>query len=115
MNSRGGLMTSKPVMTSETLVLIEPPTASRYGTTAMDAVIVPSPRVSLSRVMDVVTLTKPEITVVVVLATGLGTLMASTVLDHVLLLHVLCGTALLASGSATLNQYLERAHNAKMH
>jgi heme o synthase len=114
MNRSGGLMTSKPMMTSEALVLIEPPTANGYGRTAMDAVIVPSPRVSLSRAMDFVTLTKPEITLLVVLATGLGTMMASTVLDHVLFLHVLCGTALLASGSATLNQYLERGHDAKM-
>ena len=80
----------------------------------MDAVRIPSPRVSLARARDFVTLTKPEITLLVVLATGLGTLMASTVLDQVLFLHVLCGTALLASGSATLNQYLERAHDAKM-
>jgi len=64
--------------------------------------------------MDFVTLTKPEITLLVVLATGLGSMMASPVLDQVLFLHVLCGTALLASGSATLNQYLERAHDAKM-
>jgi len=107
-------MTSKPVMASEALVLIEPPRGNGYGRTAMDVVIVPCPRVSLSSAMDFVTLTKPEITLLVVLATGLGTVMASPVLDHVLLLHVLCGTALLASGSATLNQYLERAHDAKM-
>src|SRR5262245_38093301 len=112
MNRSGGLMTSKPVLTSEALVLIEPPRAGGYSTTAMDAVIVPSPRVSLSRARDFVTLTKPEITLLVVLATGLGSMMASTGLDQVLFLHVLCGTALLASGSATLNQYLERAHDA---
>jgi len=114
MNRSGGLMTSKPVMANEALVLIELPRANGYGRTAMDAVIVPSPRVSLSWAMDFVTLTKPEITLLVVLATGLGTMMASTVLDPVLFLHVLCGTALLASGSATLNQYLERAHDARM-
>ncbi len=114
MSRSGGLMTSKPVMTSEALVLIKPPRAVGYGRPAMDAVNVPSPRVSLSWAMDFVTLTKPEITLLVVLATGLGSMMASTMLDHVLLLHVLCGTALLASGSATLNQYLERTHDAKM-
>jgi len=101
-------------MTGEALALIEPPTASGYGRTATDTVIAPSPRVSLSRARDFVTLTKPEITLLVVLATGLGSMMASTGLDQVLFLHVLCGTALLASGSATLNQYLERTHDAKM-
>ncbi len=114
MNRSGGLMTSKPVMACEALALIEPPRANGYGRPAMDTVIVPSPRVSLSRARDFVTLTKPEITLLVVLATGLGSMMASTGLDQVLFLHVLCGTALLASGSATLNQYLERAHDAKM-
>ena len=114
MNRSGGLMTSKPVMTSETLVLIKPSRANGYGRTATDAVIVPSPRVSLSWARDFVTLTKPEITLLVVLATGLGTTTASPVLDHMRFLYVLCGTALLASGSATLNQYLERAHDAKM-
>ena len=114
MKGSGRLITSKPVMTGEALVLIEPPRASGYGATAMDAVRIPSPRVSLARARDFVTLTKPEITLLVVLATGLGTMMASTVLDQVLFLHVLGGTALLASGSATLNQYLERTHDAKM-
>ena len=56
-------------------------------------------------------LTKPEITLLVVLATG--SMMASTGLDQVLFPQK-GGTALLASGSATLNQYLERAHDAKM-
>ncbi|HKA53007.1 MAG TPA: hypothetical protein VKJ47_05040, partial [Candidatus Binatia bacterium] len=78
MNGSGGLMTSKPVMASEALVLIEPPRAVGYGRTATDAVTVPSPRVSLSWAMDFVTLTKPEITLLVVLATGLGSMMAST-------------------------------------
>src|SRR5262245_20238841 len=114
MNRSGGLRTSKSVMTSEALALIEPPRANGSGRIAMDAVIVPSSRVYLSRAMDFVTLTKPEITLLVMLATGLGSMMASTALDPVLFLHVLCGTALLASGSATLNQYLERAHDAKM-
>ncbi len=35
-------------------------------------------------------------------------------LDYALLLHTLCGTALLAGGAAALNQYLEREWDAKM-
>jgi protoheme IX farnesyltransferase len=35
-------------------------------------------------------------------------------LDLLLLLHTMLGTALVASGAAALNQYLEREHDAKM-
>ena len=68
----------------------------------------------LSRVSDFVALTKPEITFLVLLATGVGSVMASRSLDHLVLLHALFGTALVAGGAATLNHYLERAHDAKM-
>ena len=66
------------------------------------------------RVNDFVALTKPEITFLVLLATAVGSIMASESINPAILLHALFGTALVASGAATLNQYLERFHDAKM-
>src|SRR5437870_11313321 len=114
MNISGGLIKSKSTMTSERLMLINKPVANGYRSTAMYAVAVTSPNVQLSRAMDFVTLTKPEITFMVLLATGVGSVMASTILNRLILLHALFGTALVASGAAALNHYLERAHDGKM-
>jgi protoheme IX farnesyltransferase len=66
------------------------------------------------RVSDFVALTKPEITFLVLLATGVAGVMASKSLNPLLLFHALFGTALVASGAAALNQYLERFDDAKM-
>ena len=83
------------------------PTGARAASEITSVVRVP-------RVSDFVALTKPEITFLVILATGLGSAMASESLDLLMLLHALFGTAFVASGAAALNQYLERAHDAKM-
>ena len=66
------------------------------------------------RVSDFVALTKPEITFLVLLATAVGCVMGSESIDRLILLHAVCGTALIASGAAALNQYLERFHDATM-
>src|SRR5438445_1793083 len=66
------------------------------------------------RVSDFVTLTKPEITFLVLLAAAVGSIMASASVNLVSLFHALFGTALVASGAAALNQYLERFHDATM-
>jgi len=66
------------------------------------------------RVSDFIALTKPEITFLVLLATAVGSIMASASVNLVSLFHALFGTALVASGAAALNQYLERAHDSKM-
>ena len=66
------------------------------------------------RLSDFIALTKPEITFLVLLATGVAGVMASKSLNPLLLFHALFGTALVASGAAALNQYLERFHDAKM-
>jgi protoheme IX farnesyltransferase len=66
------------------------------------------------RVSDFVALMKPEITFLVLLATAVGSIMASGSVDPLSLFHAIFGTALVASGAAALNQYLERAHDAKM-
>jgi protoheme IX farnesyltransferase len=60
-------------------------------------------------------LTKPRITGLVLLTTGVGFHVASPVApDLVLLLHALIGTALTAGGTNALNQYLERGPDAAM-
>ncbi len=60
-------------------------------------------------------LTKPRVNLLVVLTTAAGFYMASDVrLDLALLWHTLFGTALVAGGSAALNQYLERDLDGRM-
>jgi len=67
-----------------------------------------------SRLQDYLALTKPEVTFLVLMATGLGCIMASSFFNLKVLLHALVGTALVAAGTATLNHYLERVHDGKM-
>jgi protoheme IX farnesyltransferase len=67
-----------------------------------------------SSLQDYLALTKPEVTFLVLIAAGLGCIMASTPLNVTVLIHALVGTALVAAGTATLNHYIERAHDAKM-
>lgn len=60
-------------------------------------------------------LTKPRVTAMVVLTTLAGFLMASReAFDLILLLHTLAATALIAGGTAALNQVLESDADAKM-
>jgi len=61
-------------------------------------------------------LTKPRITWLILMSTGIGYFFGHRgPLDLWLLLHTLLGTALLASGTATLNQWYERGADALMH
>jgi protoheme IX farnesyltransferase len=64
--------------------------------------------------MDFVSLTKPEVLLLVLIATGAGCLMASDTIDPVTIWNALLGTALVAGGTAALNHYAERAHDGKM-
>jgi len=68
-----------------------------------------------SRAKDFISLTKPEVLFLVLITTGLGCVMASESLNLIVLFHALIGTALVASGTAALNHYLEREHDARMH
>lgn len=64
---------------------------------------------------DFAELTKPRITLMVVLTTLVGYLLATPgALDWARLVHTLVGTALLAGGASALNQYLERRIDALM-
>lgn len=61
-------------------------------------------------------LTKPRVTLMVLITTGVGFYLGSNgAADSLLLLHTLVGTALVAAGTSSLNQYLERDVDARMH
>jgi protoheme IX farnesyltransferase len=67
------------------------------------------------RLRDLVELTKPRITAMVVLTTGIGALLGDPFGPPLLLvLHALLGTALVSGGASALNQVLERDSDARM-
>ncbi len=65
-------------------------------------------------------LTKPRITMLLLMSTAIGFLCGATSAGHsvaslwLTLIHTLIGTALIASGTAALNQWYERDADAKM-
>jgi protoheme IX farnesyltransferase len=63
---------------------------------------------------DLSALTKPRITLMVVLTTAVGYAVAAPTFSWMVFLHTLAGTALLASGSSVYNQWLERRNDARM-
>lgn len=64
---------------------------------------------------DYLELTKPRVTLMVVLTALFGFYLgAQGEMDLILLLHTLLGTALVAGGTSALNQYFERDLDAKM-
>jgi heme o synthase len=69
----------------------------------------------LSRVKDYVTLTKPEVNLLIVMTTSAGYYLGSrNGVDYVGMIHTVLGTLLVASGTATLNQYMERQYDGDM-
>ncbi len=69
----------------------------------------------LTRLADYWTLTKPEVNFLVLVSTLVGFYLASRgVINGWLLFHTLMGTLLVASGTGTLNQDLERRTDAFM-
>jgi protoheme IX farnesyltransferase len=67
------------------------------------------------RLQDYWTLTKPEVNFLVLVSTLVGFYLGSTGAFHLpRLLATLLGTLLVASGTGTLNQYLERAFDSQM-
>ena len=81
-------------------------------------ILVPSssltPLVGVPRVRHLVTLAKPEITVMVMISSGLACVLGSNTVQVVVLLNVMLGTGLLAGSAGVLNQYFERALDARM-
>lgn len=68
-----------------------------------------------SKLSAYVELTKPRVNFLVVVTAAAGFYMGSGGrIDFLLLLHTLLGTALVAGGSAALNQYLERDLDGRM-
>ena len=68
---------------------------------------------------DYIELTKPNVTWLILMSAGVGFYLGSPTrsflsLDFVLLVHAMLGTALVASGTAALNQWMERAVDARM-
>jgi protoheme IX farnesyltransferase len=68
-----------------------------------------------SGLRDLVTLTKPEVTMLVVAATAVGYYLASpSPVDGARFLAALAGTALVSGGTAALNMFMERELDARM-
>jgi heme o synthase len=68
-----------------------------------------------SRLRDYYTLTKPEVNLLILMTTSAGYALASRSPFHVLgLINTLVGTLLVASGTATLNQWMERVWDGRM-
>src|SRR6266852_9527475 len=64
---------------------------------------------------DFLELTKPRITVLILICTAVGYVFGARNSFHLsLFIHVLLGTALMASGTAALNQWYEADSDARM-
>src|SRR5205809_3017327 len=72
-------------------------------------------RLTRLRVADLMELTKPRITFLVLITTLVGFYMGSRdSLNFLLLFHAIVGTGLVTSGASALNQYFERDLDARM-
>jgi len=69
-----------------------------------------------SRARDYLTLTKPEVNLLILMTTSASYVLASHPSVRFLgLIHTLVGTLLVASGTASLNQWMERVWDGQMH
>ncbi len=64
--------------------------------------------------MPYIELTKPRITVFILMSTAIGFLCGGHSVSLMVFIHTLIGTGLIASGTAALNQWYERDADAKM-
>src|SRR5579883_2242768 len=89
--------------------------AAPPGPFAADAPITHDTLSFVGRLQALLELTKPRITLFILMSAGVGYVsgLAGGV-EWFVLFHLLMGTALLASGTATLNQWYERAADARM-
>src|ERR1700693_4215239 len=68
-----------------------------------------------SKLADYYTLTKPEVNLLILMTTSAGYYLASRGPFRILgLINTLVGTLLVASGTATLNQWMERGWDGQM-
>jgi heme o synthase len=83
--------------------------AANYGGLAEASVPIPWPVALAGRLGDYLELTKPRISVLVLVAVSVGFALGSQgTVQFPLLAHALFGIALVAAGSSALNQFLER-------
>src|SRR6202050_5691252 len=74
-----------------------------------------SPQALTSRLRDYYTLTKPEVNLLILMTTSAGYYLASRGPFRIVgLINTLLGTLLVASGTATLNQWMERVWDGQM-
>lgn len=74
-----------------------------------------SPQILVSRLRDYYTLTKPEVNLLILMTTSAGYYLALRGPFRIVgLAHTLLGTLLVASGTATLNQWMERVWDGQM-
>lgn len=71
-------------------------------------------RSRIARIKDFATLAKPEITLMVIISSGLACVLGSNTVQVVVLLNVMLGTGLVAASAGVLNQYFERALDTRM-
>jgi protoheme IX farnesyltransferase len=77
--------------------------------------IAEEPQTLTSRLRDYYTLTKPEVNLLILMTTSAGYYLASRGTFHFAgLVNTLIGTLLVASGTATLNQWMERVWDGQM-
>src|SRR5487761_786968 len=68
-----------------------------------------------SKLRDYYTLTKPEVNLLILMTTSAGYYLGARGPMRILgLINTLVGTLLVASGTATLNQWMERVYDGKM-
>jgi len=73
------------------------------------------PQTLTSKLRDYYTLTKPEVNLLILMTTSAGYYLASRGPFHIAgLVNTLIGTLLVASGTATLNQWMERVWDGQM-
>jgi heme o synthase len=74
-----------------------------------------NPRAFTAKLRDYLILTKPEVNLLILMTTSAGYYLGGQgAFRFAGMLHTLIGTLLVASGTATLNQYMERMHDARM-
>jgi protoheme IX farnesyltransferase len=74
-----------------------------------------SPQALASKLRDYYTLTKPEVNLLILMTTSAGYYLASRGSFRITgLVNTLIGTLLVASGTATLNQWMERVWDGQM-
>lgn len=82
---------------------------------ATQSIALPVRRSHLSKLRDYYTLTKPEVNLLILMTTSAGFYLASRgPFQYLGLVNTLIGTLLVASGTATLNQWMERRWDAEM-